>query len=123
MRFRLIALLTFALAAPNFAPAAPSVADDGKAHDDSGPCVDVQIGSDRAPSLACINRLFQNQADREHAQGQAVAPIDSRSPSNIVGTANYAAAEEKMGNAFGKSATPQRPQLFYVNPMLAPGAH
>jgi hypothetical protein len=34
-----------------------------------------------------------------------------------VGAANPAAAEQKMGNAFGKSAVPQRPHPVYVSPL------
>ncbi len=81
-------------------------------------CVEADVGNDHAASLGCLNQRFAHSAEQVH-QGQPVTPpLDARSPSTAVGTANVAAAQQMMGNAFGKSAIPQRPQLYYPNPLL-----
>ncbi len=117
---RILAISTALLAgifAGSLADAAQTVAQP------AAPCVDVQIGGDRSAALNCLNRVFEQQVTREHQVPPPTAPIDAQSPSTAVGTANTAAAEEKMGDQFGKSATPQRPQLIWTNPILAPAPH
>ncbi len=75
----------------------------------NGPCVDVQVGDTRVPDFDCINRQFRLQVEHAHMVPPPAAPIDTHSSSIQVGTANQAAAEQMMGNEFGKSAHPQRP--------------
>ena len=91
---------------------------------DGGPCVEVQVGNERTLDFDCINRQLRLQVERQHLAPVPTAPIDARSSSTAVGTANQAAAEQMMGDAFGKSAQPQRP----APPVFAPslprvGAH
>jgi hypothetical protein len=137
MRVALLAFLvaTLALAAriagagdaapPEQTPAAPfegtpssNPSGDTAPPDRTTPCVDVEIGGDRSQYFNCLNEQLKRGADQEHKIEQPTAPLDARSPSNKVGTANDAAARQRMGNAFGKSATPQRPNPTYVNPLL-----
>jgi hypothetical protein len=96
------------------------------APDNGGPCVDVQVGSERVADLDCLNRQLRLRVDREHAAPTAAqAPVGAGSSSTAVGTANQAAAAQKMGDAFGKSAQPQRPAPpVFVDPLIKPpGAH
>jgi hypothetical protein len=86
-------------------------------------CADVRIGNDRAAALNCLNNQMQRKVEHEQGTPQPIAPIDARSQSNEVGTANDAAAREKMGNAFGKSAVPQRPNPAFVSPLVPPVTH
>ena len=90
-----------------------------------GPCVDVQVGSERVADLDCINWQLRLRVEQEHTVPSVSAPIDARSSSTAVGTANQAAAQQTMGNAFGKSAQPQRPSPpVFVGPLTPPsGAH
>jgi hypothetical protein len=83
-------------------------------------CVEAQVGKETASSLGCLNEQLKAMADQAqtNAQNQPTAPIDATSGSTAVGTANDAAAREHMGNAFGKSAIPQRPTLYSVSPLL-----
>jgi hypothetical protein len=86
-----------------------------------GPCVDVQVGTEHISDLDCINQNLRTMSARQQGVPQAMpqtAPVDAHSSSTAVGTANQAAAREMMGNAFGKSATPQRPPSSYVNPLI-----
>lgn len=102
--------------------AAPADRSQGTAPSEQSPCVDVEIGGDRSAYFECLNKQMQRGVEREHEIPQPAAPIDTHSPSNQVGTANDAAAREKMGNAFGKSAQPQRPKSTFENPLI-PGSH
>jgi len=90
----------------------------------NGPCVDVQVGNERVPDYACINRQLRTQAEHAHTVAPLAAPpVDIRS-SVTVGTANTAAAQQMLGNAFGKSAQPQRPAPPAFVPALPhAGAH
>lgn len=89
----------------------------------STPCVDVQIGKDKAAALDCLNDELRRSATQAHEAPQPAAPIGANSPSNETGTANDAAAREKMGNAFGRSAQPQRPPPVVPTSPLIPSAH
>jgi hypothetical protein len=113
------AFLVFAMIGGAVLAAASSSADEPARPDVSAPCVDVQIGSEHAGDLACLNQKLRAFAARQ--QGVTVAaPVGTGSSSTALGAANQAAAEQKMGNAFGKSAVPQRPHPVYVNPLVGP---
>jgi hypothetical protein len=86
------------------------------------PCVDVEIGQDKAAALNCMNDAIR--AKVEHTQGtpNLSAPIDARSPGNQVGTFNNQAAQEQMGSAYGVSSKPQRPKAVFMSPLLPPAA-
>ena len=116
----IISLAAFALCAG----VRPAAADSPAGGDDAGPCVDVQIGNERVLDFDCINRQFRLKSDRLHMAPAPAAPIDARSSSTATGTANQAAAEQMMGDAFGKSATPQRPPpQTFVPSLPRTGAH
>lgn len=82
-------------------------------------CVDVRIGNDRAASLDCLNDALKRAAEREQRAPVPTVPLDAQSPSNQIGGYNDAAAREHMGDAFGVSATPQRPHQTFVSPLTA----
>jgi hypothetical protein len=82
------------------------------------PCVEVQIGQDRAASqMNCINEALKRAVEHEHNAPQPEAPITAQSASNKVGVYNDAAARQMMGNAFGVSAQPQRPTVSFPAPL------
>ena len=116
----IILLAALVLCAGAHPAAAAPPAQGGNA----GPCVEVQIGNDRALDFDCINRQFRLQADREHMATAPAAPIGAGSSSTATGTANTAAAQQMMGDAFGKSAQPQRPApQTFVPALPRAGAH
>ena len=82
------------------------------------PCVEVQIGQDRASQMNCLNQAMQRAVEREHNTPMPEAPITAQSASNKVGVYNDAAARQMMGNAFGISAQPQRPKVSFTSPLL-----
>jgi hypothetical protein len=114
MRFAVVLGALFGLATP--AVAAPEAPNSMQA------CVDVQIGNDRTAYLNCLNDVMQRRVELEHAVPQAEAPIDAQSPSNQVGTFNAAAAQQRMGSSYGKSAVPQRPSQVFVSPIVPPNS-
>ena len=85
-------------------------------------CVDVQIGNDRSAYLNCLNEVMARSVEHERATPQPAAPLDVHSPSNQVGTFNDAAARQRMGNAFGVSPVPQRPNRVFVSPLVPPAS-
>jgi hypothetical protein len=86
------------------------------------PCVDVQIGNDRSAYLNCLNDVMARRVEHEHATPQPTVPVGVHSPSNQVGTFNEAAARQRMGNAFGVSPIPQRPNRVFVSPLIPPAS-
>ena len=80
-------------------------------------CADVQVGTEHIADLDCINRTLRSFSARQQGL-PATAPIDTRSPSTAVGTANQAAARQMMGNAFGNSPRAQRPHPTFVSPLI-----
>jgi hypothetical protein len=102
-----------------FSAGAPARSQEGK-KEKPLPCVEVEIGQDKAAALNCMNDTIRAQV--EHTQGtpSLAAPIDARSPGNRVGTFNNQAAQEQMGNAYGVSSKPQRPKPVFVSPVPTP---
>ena len=103
MRFMRLILPAFLLALPaaSFAqtqkPTASPVAN----------CTDVQVGS--AESYNCINAKLGAVANGTARFSSQDAPVNSSSPSNVVGTFNEGATRNRLGQNFGKSAIPYRP--------------
>jgi hypothetical protein len=82
------------------------------------PCVEVQIGQDRASQMNCLNEALRRSVEHEHSAPIPEAPITAQSASNKVGTFNNAAAQQMMGNAYGVSAVPQRPHNTFTSPLI-----
>jgi hypothetical protein len=72
-------------------------------------CVDVSVNDHPALSYACLN---QHLAEASGTSGAPTVSLDdvTHEPSNRqLGQFNFSALSIRMGNALGKSATPQRP--------------
>jgi hypothetical protein len=76
-------------------------------------CVDVQIGEAR--SYSCINAELRRIATGVHAP-PALPDVRADSPAPATGTFSQAATRERLGNAFGNSLVPQRPEPAYQFP-------
>lgn len=77
-------------------------------------CVDVKIGQEQYYS--CLNQQLATLVPN-HRTTAADAPLGINSPITALGGFDQAAVHERLGNAFGHSIVPQRP-----NPGFAPGA-
>jgi hypothetical protein len=110
-----IAIVVFLTASPGASEAAPA--------ESTRPCVDVQIGSDRSAYLNCLNDDLQRRVEHERGTPPVEAPIGAQSPPNQVGTFTEGAARQRMGNAFGVSAIPQRPARNFVDPSIPLRSH
>jgi hypothetical protein len=87
-------------------------------------CVEARVGNERAFSLGCLNQRLSQMVEQAHGAAQAsVPPIGPGSSPATLGLATPAAAQEMMGNALGKSAIPQRPNLSFGSPLLQTSRH
>lgn len=84
-------------------------------------CVQVQIGSGQPADFRCLNDLMEKlvaQEGTKQAALQAVRDgVTSLAPTQE-GLFNTTATHERLGNAFGHSAFPQRPPVGYHVPLL-----
>lgn len=90
-------------------------------------CVDVQVEGAESLSFDCLNQQLkaaaQDQADNQPAAG--ARDVTGTGAPTSVGTFSYTATSIRMGDAFGRSATPQRPPTSSFTSALvhpAPGA-
>ena len=89
---------------------------------DSG-CTAVDGAGRRVQSMSCLNEklLPAGDAARRPPPSLSTAETNLQRPSNQLGLYNRAALEHRMGNAFGKSVTPQRPPPpAPASPLLPP---
>ncbi|MCC7600727.1 hypothetical protein IGS61_24775 [Janthinobacterium sp. FW305-129] len=74
-------------------------------------CVEVEVDGKRAQSMSCLSEKLLPPANAAARPPPALSGAEAtmQRPSNQLGLYNRAALEHRMGNAFGKSVTPQRP--------------
>lgn len=110
--FRLcIALATLGWLSPGAQASGPRAPDNARAADAAGiQCIEVEVNGERVPDYGCFSRLLAGTATGETSLAAMTASdrMVRRAPSEL-GLANRAATHQRMGNAFGKSTTPQRP--------------
>lgn len=78
---------------------------------DTDSCVDVEVGGAKSLSFDCLNRQLHNPAGTDDSKAPDIAAKDvtgSGAPTTA-GTFSYTGTAIRMGDAFGKSAIPQRP--------------
>ena len=119
--FRIAIIGMTAMAAIALAAVAPAASPQPT--DAATNCVDVQIGEDRTAYLNCLNSVFERSVKKERGVPAIEAPSDARSPANRIGIFTESAARQRMGDAFGVSSTPQRPERVFVSPLSAPKPH
>ncbi|WP_426073986.1 hypothetical protein [Janthinobacterium sp. DSP2-3-3] len=76
-------------------------------------CVEVEVQGKRAQSqsISCLNEKLLPSSNTVNRPPPTLSGAEAtvQRPSNQLGLYNRAALEHRMGNAFGKSVTPQRP--------------
>ncbi|WP_183012667.1 hypothetical protein [Achromobacter sp. UMC46] len=106
-------LLSAALAGPLSAaePQAPAAPSSGaqKPAAPGGACIDTEVNGYRALSYDCLNQKMAPDAPQRPAPGLASEAVTQRPP-NQMGLPTPATIGNRMGNTFGTSAYPQRPQ-------------
>lgn len=116
-------LLLMLSAAVSSSVTTPAVAADSPARKDGADsaCVDVEVDGYRGLSYDCLGQQLAGPA-RARPQGdiQASEQATRRAP-NQMGLANKAAASNRMGSNFGRSALPQRPPApIHTSPLPGP---
>jgi hypothetical protein len=88
-------------------------------------CVDVQAGGAHSLSFDCLNQELKDAA-QEHDAGAPIAnakDVTGTGAPTTVGTFSYTGTSIRMGDAFGKSAIPQRPPApSFTNALVPSGA-
>jgi hypothetical protein len=85
-------------------------------------CVDVQVEGARSLSFDCLNQELKDAAQQQNETAPTVSAKDvtgSGAPTQV-GTFSYTGTSIRMGNAFGHSATPQRPPAPSFTSALVP---
>lgn len=75
-------------------------------------CVDVEVNGQRSPSYDCLTHQLQPASSPlagGRAPGLESEDIANKPSNQIGGQFNWSGTSQRMGNAFGNSATPQRP--------------
>ncbi|UZT80830.1 hypothetical protein OF113_12550 [Ectopseudomonas chengduensis] len=75
-------------------------------------CVDVEVNGYKVLSYECLSQQLANPngaAATRRNQDAMNVPVHRRAP-NQLGLFNQSATQIRMGNNFGRSASPQRPQ-------------
>ncbi|MBE3027605.1 hypothetical protein [Janthinobacterium sp. GW458P] len=86
-------------------------------------CVEVEVAGKREQSMSCLSEKLLPPASAAARRPPALSGAEATvlRPSNQLGLYNRAALEHRMGNAFGKSVTPQRPSAPPpASPLLPP---
>ena len=86
-------------------------------------CVEVEIHGKREQSMSCLSEKLLPPASAAARPPPTLSGAEAnlQRPSNQLGLYNRAALEHRMGNAFGKSVTPQRPPAPQpASPLLPP---
>lgn len=76
------------------------------------PCVDVQIGNDRA--FGCLNQRLRREVDKIKPLTDTTAS-DARSTDLKTGVVNIPAIRQQYGRNFGVSAVPYRDPAGYAS--------
>ena len=86
-------------------------------------CLEVEVNGQRAQSMSCLSEKLLPNSNTVNRPPPALSGAEAvmQRPSNQLGLYNRAALEHRMGNAFGKSVTPQRPPApAPASPLLPP---
>jgi len=87
------------------------------------PCVQVRIGSDEAGRWDCVNDAIKSEVDKVAPVNAADPPGERLAPIGQ-GLAVPAATRQRLGNQYGKSIVPQRPERsFPATPLSRPPGH
>ena len=84
-------------------------------------CVQIKIGTEQTADFRCLNAMMQQLVDKELTR-QAVLQaaqdgVTALAPTQL-GLFNVTATHERLGNAFGQSAFPQRPTPTHHVPLI-----
>ncbi|QQP97050.1 hypothetical protein [Lysobacter enzymogenes] len=82
------------------------------------PCVQVRIGHDEAGRWDCINAAIKTEVEKTAPVNAADSPGERLAPIGQ-GLAVPAATRQRLGDQYGKSIAPQRPERSFPTTPLA----
>ncbi|WP_041493521.1 hypothetical protein [Burkholderia lata] len=74
-------------------------------------CVDAEVDGKRALSYDCLSQQLKPKADPQAGASQTDSERLSKQPSNRLGTFNLSTERNRFGSNWGRSTTPQRPDV------------
>jgi hypothetical protein len=84
-------------------------------------CVQIKIGTEQNADFRCLNAMMQQLVDKEGTRQAALQAaqdgVTALTPTQL-GLFNVTATHDRLGNAFGHSAFPQRPTSTYHVPLI-----
>jgi hypothetical protein len=84
---------------------------DAKDGDVAASCMEVEVNGERAPSFPCLTQKLSGKTKGAHPPTSALtSEAIAQRPSNQLGLFNREATSQRMGNTFGTSVFPQRPE-------------
>ncbi|ALN57683.1 hypothetical protein GLE_2334 [Lysobacter enzymogenes] len=84
------------------------------------PCVQVRIGHDEAGRWDCVNAAIKTEVGKTAPVSAADSPGERLAPIGQ-GLAVPAATRQRLGDQYGKSIVPQRPErVFPATPLSRP---
>ncbi|SFR77804.1 hypothetical protein SAMN04487782_0269 [Stenotrophomonas maltophilia] len=84
-------------------------ADDRTTRADTPPCIEVQVNGERIPAWECLQRRLEPATPRARSPRLPESERLMRQPGNQLMQYNLEGTRQRMGDAFGRSVTPQRP--------------
>ena len=84
-------------------------------------CVEIEVDGVRSPSFSCLTRkLLPATKQRQFPGAELEGSNITRRSGNQLGLFNQAATSHRMGNTFGTSVRPQRPDNAPISPLIPP---
>lgn len=92
--------------------------------DAAATCIEVEVNGERAPSFSCLTAKLSPNSNvaRPTAIPHLASDVTTGRPSNQLGLFNYSATSQRMGNTFGTSVYPQRPEKHITASPIIPQA-
>jgi hypothetical protein len=112
-------LLVVATLQPAFAGNAKTKPVDNSGSD---VCVGVSIDGSALDNFSCLNAHLRQSAIAAKDRADQSLSLEggaANAPPSALNVFNETATHERLGDAFGHSAIPQRPQKTYSNPLIS----
>lgn len=98
----------------------PIVADNTAHQNETNACAEVAVDGIASPSYSCLTQKLRPAATPQKTAAELTGGDVARRPGNQVGLFNQAATSHRMGNTFGTSVLPQRPNTTPpASPLMA----
>lgn len=85
-------------------------ADEAKKQEEAAPCIEVLVNGERIPAWDCLQRKLAPATRPAKSAALPEAERLMQQPGNQLMQYNLEGTRQRMGDAFGRSVVPQRPE-------------